>query len=319
MKAAVVHDFNAPPRYADFEAPVAGPGEVVVQVSACALSQLVRAQAAGKHYSSGMPPVVPGVDGVGRLVDGRRVYFAFPRMPFGAMAQTTVVSARQCVPVPDEVDDVTAAAFANPGMSSWLALTERAHLQPGETVLINGAAGASGRLAIRIAKHLGAAKVIATARNAASLQKLGGLGADVLIALDQPVDALSTAFREAIHGQGATVVLDYLWGASAECLLHVAGEYAGGQAQPRIRFVQIGSISGHNIVLPGALLRSSGLELLGSGLGSVSNAGIVDAAGQVFAAIEWAGLSIEIECAELANVEAEWARATQARLVFRVG
>lgn len=318
MKAAVVGDFQCPPQYTDFRVPDCAQGEVLVQVMASAVSQLTRAQASGRHYSSGKPPLVPGVDGVGLLPDGRRVYFAFPRMPFGAMAQLTVVDASHCVEVPDDVDNVTAAAIANPGMSSWLALVERAQLRPGETVLINGAAGASGRLAIGIAKYLGAGKVIATARNTGSFDLLRELGADVLIPLDLPETGLRAAFRKAIHEHLAGVVLDYLWGPSAETFLHVAGEYTPGVLQPRIRYVQIGSIAGNDIRLPGALLRSSGLELLGSGLGSGSPQAIVAAAGQVFRAIGGAGLSIETTCFNLADVEATWSHATNARLVFRV-
>ncbi|MNF53843.1 alcohol dehydrogenase [compost metagenome] len=318
MKAAVVEDFQSPPRYTDFQTPVATAGEVLVRVKASAVSQLARAQASGKHYSSGKPPLVPGVDGVGLLPDGQRVYFAFPRMPFGAMAQFTVVDANHCVEVPENVDSATAAAIANPGMSSWLALAERAHLQPGETVLVNGAAGASGRLAIRIARLLGAGKVIATARNAGSFELLRELGADVLIPLDLPEAGLRAAFREAIHEHRAGVVLDYLWGPSAEVFLQVAGEYSPGVLQPRIRYVQIGSIAGNDIRLPGALLRSSGLELLGSGLGSGSPQAIVAAAGQVFRAIGGAGLSIETTCFDLADVGSAWGHATNARLVFRM-
>ena len=137
MKAALVSKFGEAPRYADTPAPEPAPGEVLVTVKAAALSQLARAQAAGKQYSSGAPPLVPGVDGVG-YVDGERVYFAFPRGPFGAMAHTTVVKAAYCVPVPDDVDDVTAAAIGNPGMSSWAALTERAGHGVHVNILVDG-------------------------------------------------------------------------------------------------------------------------------------------------------------------------------------
>jgi NADPH:quinone reductase-like Zn-dependent oxidoreductase len=93
MKCAVVHDFNAPPQYGDFAAPVAVDGERLVRVQAAALSQLAKSQAAGKHYSSETKlPVIPGVDGVGLLPDGHRVYFAFPRAPFGTMAEIAAVS-----------------------------------------------------------------------------------------------------------------------------------------------------------------------------------------------------------------------------------
>lgn len=319
MKAAVVHDFNAPPRYDDFPAPETQAGETLVHVRAAALSQLVKAQASGRHYSSGKTlPLVPGVDGVGLLPDGRRVFFAFPRKLFGSMAEFSVVAVENCVEVPDDVDDVTAAAIGNPGMSSWAALLDRAKFVPGENVLINGATGASGRLAIQIAKHLGAAKVIVTGRNAQSVRGLDALGADIMIALDAPADELTESFREALHTHKVNVVLDYLWGPSAACLLQAASGHGNIAGEPRIRYVQIGSLTGNEISLPGSLLRSSGLELMGSGLGSVSNAGLVQAVGGVLRAISSAKLSIATEAVALADVESAWVRQDPARLVFRV-
>jgi len=318
VKAAVVDDFSQPPRFADFDAPAARPGEHLVRVRAAALSQLVRAQASGRHYSSRSTPVIPGVDGIGRLDDGRRVYFAFPRVPFGAMAEVTVVSAENCIPVPEEVDDVTAAAIANPGMSSWAALTERAHMQPGETVLINGATGASGRLAIGIARHLGAGKVIATGRNADRIKGLEALGADMSIPLDQSPEDLKATFRDVLHGHGVDIVLDYLWGPPAECLLAATSGHGGREAEPRIRFVQIGSSAGPVINFPGAVLRSSGLELMGSGLGSVSHDGLLKAVSGVFHAVGSAGLAIATEAVPLAQVQDAWNRTSRNRLVFTI-
>ncbi|CAG4894456.1 quinone oxidoreductase family protein [Paraburkholderia saeva] len=316
MKAAVVHDFNAPPRYGDFADPVAVAGETLVQVRAAALSQLVKSQASGRHYSSGKAlPLVPGIDGVGLLPDGRRVYFAFPRGIFGAMAQTTVVKTAYCVPVPDGVDDVTAAAIGNPGMSSWAALTERAHFQRGENVLINGATGVSGRLAIQIARHLGASKVIVTGRNAKSIEGLGALGADVLIPLDAPPGALTETFRDAIRSHRVNVILDYLYGPSAESLLAAVGGHSG-EAEPRIRFVQIGSLAGNTITMPAAALRSSGLEIMGSGLGSVSNERLVGAIGALLKAVVSGGFSIEADAVPLTDVERAWTSEASARTVF---
>jgi len=139
---------------------------------------------------------------------------------------------------------VTAAAIANPGMSSWAAYRERAKLKAGETVLVNGATGAAGRLAVQIAKHLGASKVIATARNADALKSIEALGADVTIPLVEDEAALADGFEQQF-AQGVDVVIDYLWGKSAERLL-IAGAKAGKDAVP-IRFVQIGAVSGPNI------------------------------------------------------------------------
>jgi NADPH:quinone reductase-like Zn-dependent oxidoreductase len=159
MKAAIVQQAGQMPVYADFTEPVPGPDENLITVTAAAISHVVKGRAAGTHYSSAAEfPFVVGIDGVGRLDDGSRVYFLMPRAPHGSMAERTIVPATQCLLLPDDLDDVTAAAIANPGMSSWAAYTERARLQPGETVLINGATGTAGRLAVQIAKYLGAGK-----------------------------------------------------------------------------------------------------------------------------------------------------------------
>ena len=317
MKAAIVHAFDQFPKYGDIAAPVAQDGEVLVSTRAAALSQLVRAQASGKHYSSGKTlPMVPGADGVGLLADGRRVYFAFPRGPIGAMAETVAVKAVQCCEVPATVDDVTAAAIANPGMSSWAALTHRAHLRRGESVLVLGAAGASGRLAIQVARHLGAGRIVATARNRTVEAELRALGADEFIALDQDADALTAAFREQIHAPGVDVVLDYLWGMPAESFLSAASGHGSGEAARRIRFVNIGSMAGLSIPLAAGPLRSSGLELMGSGLGSVSHADLVKVIGELLKAIGPAKLKVDAVAMPMSGVEAAWAGKSAQRIVL---
>ena len=170
MKAAIVKAPKTSPVYGDFADPVARDGYAIVRVKASALSQFTKSRASGSHYSSdGAFPSVAGTDGVGFTEDGTRVYFGFPETPFGSLAERSLVSAQRCILLPNELDDVTAAAIANPGMSAWAALIERAHLQPGETVLVNGATGTAGRIAVQLAKYLGASKVIATGRNEAEL------------------------------------------------------------------------------------------------------------------------------------------------------
>jgi NADPH:quinone reductase-like Zn-dependent oxidoreductase len=319
MKAAIVSSFDKAPEYGEFRNPVAGPEQALVQVKAAALSRLVRGQASGQHYSSGGAlPFVPGADGVGRLPDGTRVYFAFPMAPFGSMAEMTVVDRSRCVALPDEVDDVTAAAMANPGMSSYAALLERAKFVAGETVLINGATGASGRLAIQIAKHVGARKVIATGRNEASVEGLRALGADGVIALDQPAEKLTEVFRREMRESGVNVILDYLWGVSAECLIGAAAGHGSGEGEPRIRYVQIGAMAGSTIAMQAGALRSSGLELMGSGLGSVSNAALLGAIGELMKAIVPGGLTISTEAVPLREVGSAWSNGSGDRIVFTV-
>ncbi|HEX2593928.1 MAG TPA: zinc-binding alcohol dehydrogenase family protein [Rhizomicrobium sp.] len=317
MKAALVRGKGQTPVYGDFAEPVAEAGERLVHVTAAALSPLVRARASGAHYSSsGQFPFVAGVDGAGRLDDGRRVVFLLPRPPFGAMAERTVVPEERCVAIPDGLDDATAAAMANPGMSSWAAFVERAKLKTGETVLINGATGAAGRLAVPIAKYLGAKKVIATGRNEAVLRSLAAVGADVTIPLSQDGDALETRLKEEFAA-GVDVVLDYLWGPSAQTML-IAAAKAGRDGVP-IRVVQIGSIGGAEISLPGAVLRSTAIELMGSGIGSVSLERLLAAVESVLQAAVPGKFTVATQQVPLSDVERAWSSDDAAgRIVFTV-
>jgi NADPH:quinone reductase-like Zn-dependent oxidoreductase len=318
MKAAVILEPGKNPTYGEFREPIARDGEVRITVSAASLNHVTRGRAAGAHYSSkGGVPAIVGVDGVGRLADGSRVYFALPEEPFGSMAQWAVVRKQQCVPLPDELDDVTAAAIANPGMSSWAALKERAHLSNGEIVLVNGATGAAGSLAVQIAKHLGARKVIATGRDANALQGLKALGADVTISINQPPEELEDAFKEEFGGDGVDIVLDYLWGKSAEALI-VAAAKAGKDTVP-IRFIEIGSASGRDITLPSPALRSSALVLMGSGVGSIPVERLIKAIGDVLQSAVSGHFQIQIEVIPLTCVEKAWTKDDQKRrIVFSI-
>lgn len=315
MKAAIVTEAGKPPQYGEFREPVPTASDVCVTVTAAALSHVTKSRASGTHYSSseGLPFVV-GVDGTGRLQDGRRVYFLLPTAPFGSMAEQTLVSSTHCVALPDELSDITAAAIAIPGMSSWAALTERAKFIAGQTVLVNGATGTSGRLAVQIAKHLGAKRVIATGRNIEVLQSLISLGADALVSLVQDEDALENDFKQHFS-DGVDVVLDYVWGQSAERLLLAAAK-AGKDTVP-IRYVEIGSASASTITLPSAVLRSSALELIGSGIGSIPLHRVAKVIENLLNATVSARFEVAINTASLADVAQLWAaEATEARTVF---
>jgi NADPH:quinone reductase-like Zn-dependent oxidoreductase len=315
MKAAVVRAPGQTPVYAEFAEPIASAGESRVRVTAASMSQVVKSRASGTHYSSsGQFPFVVGIDGVGRLDDGTRVYFVLPTAPYGSMAEQTVVPSAHCLPLPDELDDVTAAAIANPGMASWAAYTERARLKPGETVLVNGATGTAGRLAVQIAKHLGAKKVIATGRNVEALHSLAALGADVTIPLVTSETALEESFK-AQFAEKVDVVIDYLWGKSAEQIL-VAAAKAAPEAVP-IRFVHVGSVSGPNITLPSPVLRSSAIELMGSGIGSIPPARFVNAIDALLRATMPAGFRIAARPVPLSEIEQAWPEDNNAcRTVF---
>jgi NADPH:quinone reductase-like Zn-dependent oxidoreductase len=286
-------------------------------VRAAALSNLVRSQANGSHYSSLTTlPFTPGIDGVGIVpADGSRLYFISPRAPFGSMAEYSVVSRSMTIPVPANIDDADAAALGNPGLATWGSLLGRAKFQSGEGVLINGATGIAGRQAVQVAKYLGASKIIATGRKEEALAEVAVLGADETISLNQPEDNLLRSFRSALSS--VQVVLDYLWGSSAELILKAAAGHGSLEGQPRIRFVQIGSISGNAITLSAGLLRSSGVELLGSGLGSLSGQQILQALNAMFAAASAVQFAIDVDPVPLAKVEEAWNRkGDERRIVF---
>jgi NADPH2:quinone reductase len=316
MKAAVVHDFQLPPTYTEFPDPVPEADELVVDLTAAALSPLSRSQASGKHYSStGELPLIPGNDGVGRLADGRRVYFVASHFPFGAMAEKSLASTRAFLELPSSLDDANAAAIANPGMSSWAALNVQAKLVAGETVLVHGATGSAGQLATKIAKHLEAGRVIAVGRGSSGL---GQVIADEHIDMDQTPEELLARLR-AVFTQGVDVILDYLWGAPAELLFEAIKGNGGPAGEPRIRFVQIGTVAGPKISLAGESLRSSGLRLMGSGLGSVSRSDLLTSIAGVFQAAATSDLKVETEVVPLSEVQEAWNRDTHGkRLVFQV-
>jgi NADPH:quinone reductase-like Zn-dependent oxidoreductase len=233
------------------------------------------------------------------------------------MSERTVVRPTQCIPLPDELDDVTAAAIANPGMSSWVALKERAHFIPGETVLVNGATGTAGSLAIQIAKYTGAKKVVVTGRNEQVLNSLTSVGADVTIPIGDDGDAFESALEEQFQ-DGIDVVLDYVWGESAERII-IAGAKAGRDATP-IRFVHIGSASAPDIRLPGAALRSSAITLMGSGINSVPLARMVHSIDELMKATVPGHFRIATETFPLSEVERVWSLVgNRSRAVFQIG
>lgn len=309
MKAAVLHALGAIPRFEDFPDPQPGQDEVLVHVTAASLKNIDKALASGSHYGSdGQLPTVCGVDGVGVLENGTRVFCAGARRPYGMMATLSVVPRTWCVPVPEGIDDCIAAALPNPALSSWLPLTWRAQLKRGETVLVLGATGVAGKLAVQIAKHLGAGRVVAAGRNERILQTLASLGADATIALSQSDEDLALAFsREALRGH-FDIVLDYVWGHPTEVLLAALTGHDVRAESRGVRLIEIGEMAGPTIFLSAAALRSSGIEISGTGGGSVPHSVIVDAFPKVWALAASGQLHIDTEKVPLADVDSAWRR-----------
>jgi NADPH:quinone reductase-like Zn-dependent oxidoreductase len=316
VKAAVVNVLGQPPRYQDFVDPTAEDGEVLIDVRAAGLHPIVKALASGSHYSSkGEVPAVPGVDGVGKLGDGSRVYFGFARKPWGTMCERTVAPRSMCLPLPDDIDDIQAAAIANPGMSAWLSMSDRAGLAKGESVLILGATGVAGQLAIQVARHLGAKRIIAAGRN---LDALASENLEGVVSLTQPDDAIRDAFAVEA-GKGIDVVIDYVWGRPTELLLEALARGFNPNAARPTRLVEVGESAGRTITLPGATLRSIDLKLMGSGFGAVPLQRVLDAIPTLFSMAAAGALKVAAEPVPLAEVESAWSRKESGkRIVFTV-
>jgi len=315
MKAAVVNVLGQPPQYQDFPDPQPAENEVFIQVRAAGLHPIVKAIASGSHYSSrGEVPMVAGIDGVGVRPDGARVYFGGARKPWGTMAERCSVPTSMCLPLPDGIDDLQAAAIANPGMSAWLSLKDRAEVKPGETVLILGATGVAGHLAIQAARLLGAKRIVAAGRN---VDALAHENVDGVIALGEPEEAVRKGFIDAAE-KGIDVVIDYLWGRPTELLLEALAKGFRPGATQATRLVEVGESAGKSIMLPGATLRSIDLRLMGSGFGSVPLNRVLSAIPELFDLAAKGSLRVEVEAVPLADVEVAWTRVEKGRRIVFV-
>jgi NADPH:quinone reductase-like Zn-dependent oxidoreductase len=317
MNAAVVSDYAHLPQYTSFADPVPSEGEQLVHVRAAGLHQIVRSIASGKHYMSvGRFPFIAGVDGVGIMPDGTRAYFGGARFPYGTLCEQTVITPVIVIPLPDALDDALAAGIANPAMSSWVAL-DRGSFAPGDNVLILGATGTSGQLAVQIARHRGAGRILAAGRNPQALEKLKSLGADEVISLEQDRDTLVANLRDAMARQGVDVVLDYLWGQPAEAVLAAIAQKGVIKPGRRVRYVQIGNTAGPSIAFEAHVLRSTNLEMLGSGFGSASMDAIRASIGAFFHLAATQPLDFSYKAVPLSEVTERWAEKDgTTRLVF---
>jgi NADPH:quinone reductase-like Zn-dependent oxidoreductase len=303
MHAAVVTTFDRPPAYREFPSPTPQTAdEVVVDVIASGLHPRVRSQADGSHYtSSGALPLVPGIDGVGRAPDGTLRYFVLPETTMGAMAEQTVIDQRRSFVLPDDTDPILVAAAMNPVMSSWVALRRRIDFEPGQTALILGATGSSGRMAVQVAKHLGAGHVIGAGRDARRLASLPKLGADAVAQIDNAsaIDDLARAARD------VDVVIDYLWGPVTAQLMAGIATYRTDQSEP-LTWIEIGSVAGPSADIFSAALRAMRLQIVGSGQGSVPTRDILTELPEMAAEISSGGFELDARTVPLADVEAAW-------------
>ena len=248
MRAAVIPEAGAAPELVDDHREPEG--ELVVEVTAAPLNPVDLSIASGRFYA-GPPntPYVPGVEGVGRTADGGRVWFETGAgyIGDGSMAERAAVAPERMVELPDGVSDAVAGCLGVAGIAAWVPLANRACVDVGETVLVLGATGVVGQIAVQGARLLGAGKVIAAGRNAEKLEKLD---VDARVQLPTTADEL----REAAGGL-IDVVIDPLWGehaATATEAMNVNG-----------RLVMLGQSAGQEATLDAGVVRGKALRILG--------------------------------------------------------
>ncbi len=311
MKAAILHKAGEIPRCEEYPDPIPAQDEEIIYVKAASIKNLDKSRAKGVHYdSNAIFPSIVGVDGVGVLADGTRVYTGSPS---GMMAEKALVSKKRMrVPLPDNIDDVTAAAIPNPALSAWLSLEFKGELKKGDTVFILGATGITGKLAIQFAKHLGAGKIIAAGRNPVALKTLPSLGADVVVSLNQSREELEKELKGLKKESHFDIVIDYLWGEPAEMLLDVLSGHDLDAAAKRVRYIQVGEMAGPTIKLKGGTLRGSWIELSGQGGGGVPKEIMMkiptEYLPKIFDMAAKGQLVIDTEAVALEDVEEAWKR-----------
>jgi len=304
-----LHRFGEAPRYGDFPDPVPeNDNQLLITMKAASIKNLDKGRASGAHYGShGHLPAVVGVDGVGVLADGTRVYAMGLT---GMMAEKALIDKSRYMAIPDGIDDVSAAALPNAVIGAALALRYRAGMEPGQTVLINGATGVTGKAAVQIARCYGAKRIIATGRNWDILQTLPELGAGEIISLKQDDEAITKRLKELHAISPIDIVIDYTWGHPAELILNALKGGGLTNISPRVRFVTVGSMAGEQIQLSSGLLRSSAIEILGSGFGSLPREALVQLNVEILPEMmQWLAdgkIKIDTQAVPLSGIEEAW-------------
>jgi NADPH:quinone reductase-like Zn-dependent oxidoreductase len=309
MKAAVMYQKGELPQYTDFPEPTPqSDDELLVSVKAVAIKHLDKARASGRHYSSEAKHEhgrVIGGDGVFLLEDGTCVYSMGVS---GTMAEKATIRKNLITKIPNGLDDATAAALPNAVIGAAMGLKFKANIQPGDVVLVNGATGFTGRVAVQIAKHYGAKKVIVTGRNQQSLQELLSLGADEAISVSQDDESFKSQFKAIHSATPIDIIIDYIWGHSAEMIFEcIKGD---GSFTNRIRYVSIGAMSGDKIQLSAEIIRSLNLQISGSGLGAWTKAEVgllfSEILPEMFQLAADGNLKINVETVKLEDIASLW-------------
>ena len=302
MRAALLTEYGVPVVPGERDEPRPGPGQTVIQVRAAPIVPLDLLCATGTSYFGQPPlPYVPGVQGVG--TDGqRRVWFATAAgiaPGDGSMAEQCLASAADMVPVTADVTDVVVAAIGTSGIAAWMALTWRARLQRGERVVVLGASGVVGQVAVAAARHLGAGRVVAVARSADSASRAPLEAADEIVLTDGVTDrrALTEQLRSAAGGS-VDVVIDPVFGLPAAAAVEALG--------PGGRLVNLGGAAGDLSEFSSAALRGRSIGILGYTNNAITAEQRADALTRVLALAEAGAVRVAQETRPLADCANAW-------------
>lgn len=310
MKAAVMNGPGEAPGYADFSDPAAAEGREIVELVAAGIHPVVRSLASGRHYgSTGAWPLIPGVDAVARTGDGDLIYTGYTEPPYGTLAERMSVPAGVRMRLPDGAEPVQIAGGLNPGLASWMPLRARiAEAGTPEVVVVLGATGVAGQLAVQNARQLGASQVIGAGRNPAGLARVAAAGAAaVRLAGDRDADA--AALAAALGGASPSLVLDFVWGAPAESMFAALRRRGLAEDSADISYVQIGSLAGPDAAVPSTLLRSRRIRISGSGAGSASIAALIEQLPVYMGLIADGRVRVPVRMFSLPQVSDAWAAA----------
>ncbi|EFA77722.1 zinc-containing alcohol dehydrogenase [Heterostelium album PN500] len=320
MKGAVLYSLGTP-KYADIDEPVPqNDQQVVVKVLASTVKQLDISRSNGRHY---LPykdfPCTVGVDGVAQLDDGTLIYCWGIT---GMIAEKALVTKGKWVVLDKDTDPLAAAALPNAVLGAGMALKIRGQIKEGDTVLINGATGFTGKAAVQLAKIYGAKRVIATGRNQASLDELkNNLGADEIISLAQTDEAIISQVKKLHAESPISVVIDYIWGKPAELVL--TGLIGTGHDYQQVRYVSVGEMAGPTVNVKSSLLRSTAIEILGSGLGSFPAGAIekfnVENLNSLLQTVKSGQLKLHLKVVDLKDIESNWGgQPDEGRIVVKI-
>jgi NADPH2:quinone reductase len=295
VRAAQIRELGMPPEPVEIE------GDGAIEILAVALNPLDLAVAAGRFYGGHPPlPYVPGCEAVGRH-DGERLYlFGEGRGTFddGFLVERTDFPPELAAPVPDGLDDTAAAAVGVAGIAGWLPVSRRAPVREGDCVLVLGATGTVGSVAVQAARLLGAERVVAAGRDPARLERALELGADATVSLEGEED-LPERLRQACGGEGPTLVVDPLWGEAVRA--------AAQAAAPGARIVHVGQSAGPEATLASAVVRGKQLSILGHSNFALSPDERRQAYTEVAEHVAAGRITIDVEIFPLDDVAEAWA------------